>query len=196
MKTNKLLPTAFLVTALLGAGAVVATAQNVPPTAETETSAPVSAQSETAQPETGGAMSRIWNADFGGKGEHRGDRDGGRHDRSGGRHGGGAMMQQILNQADADGDGALAQAEIDAFRTAQVGSADTSGDGALAIEEFETLYNAFTRDRMVDAFQNLDSDGDGVISADEIDARVGGLVERMDRDGDGAISPADRGRRG
>ncbi len=183
MKLSKLLPTTFLVTALLGAGAAVATAQNQPATPP--------AGAETAAPETGGRVARIHEAHFGGKDGHRGGRGG-----PGGRHGGGEMMQQIFTQADADGDGTLTQAEIDEFRAMQVEDADTSGDGALTIDEFETLYNAFARDRMVDAFQALDSDGDGAISAEEIDARVGNMVERMDRDGDGVLSPADRGGRG
>ena len=190
MKTTKLLPTAFLVTALLGAGAAVATAQNTAPTdaeiTTTEQAAPEQARGE----ERPGFMERM-----------RGDRDGerggkghGERGGKGGRHGGGMMLQQIMTEVDTDGDGTLTRAEIDAFRTAQVGNVDTDGNGALTIEEFETLHNDFMRERMVDAFQALDADGDGEISTEEFDTRVDRLVNRMDRNDDGAISPEDRRR--
>ncbi|MGR3592049.1 MAG: EF-hand domain-containing protein [Limimaricola soesokkakensis] len=174
MTPKTLLPAAFLVTALLGAGAAIATAQSQP-AAET----PESATTQT--PERPGVIERI-RAGFGGKGGHR-------------HHGRPVMLQQIIEQADTNEDGALTRAEIDAFRAAQVESADASGDGALEIAEFETLYNAFTRERMVDAFQALDADGDGRISEEEMESRIDRLVSRLDRDGDGAIGPADRGRR-
>lgn len=177
MTPKTLLPAAFLVTALLGAGAAIATAQSQP-AAETPESA------TTQYPERPGVIQRI-RAGFGGKGGHR------HH----GRRGGPAMLQQIIEQADTNEDGALTRAEIDAFRAAQVESADASGDGALEIAEFEALYNAFTRERMVDAFQALDADGDGQISEEEMESRIDRLVSRLDRDGDGAIGPADRGRR-
>jgi Ca2+-binding EF-hand superfamily protein len=98
----------------------------------------------------------------------------------------------LFEEIDADGDGAVTQAEIDAFRAAKVAGADTSGDGALSIEEFDTLYREFTRWRMVRAFQELDTDGDGVISQAEMDRRFGRVVEQMDRDGDGALTLQDR----
>ena len=99
-----------------------------------------------------------------------------------------------MTEADTDGDGTLTRAEIDASRTAQVGNVDTDGNGALTIEECETLHNDFMRERMVDAFQALDADGDGEISTEELDTRVDRLVDRMARNDDGAISPEDRRR--
>ena len=180
MKTTIILPAAFLATALLGAVASIATAQDSQPA----DGAAAQTVSEPARAEGRDAFDRK----RGDRGDHGGRRGHGH------RHGGGALMQQVIDQADADDDGRLTQAEIDAFRTAQVSGADTDGDGALVIEEFEALYAAFIRDRMVDAFQDLDADGNGEISAEEIDDRVDGLVERLDRDGDGAISRADRRR--
>lgn len=112
-----------------------------------------------------------------------------------GMMGGGEMLRTLFVQIDADGDGAVTQDEIDAFRAARVGEADASGDGALSIEEFDTLYRAFTRSRMVDMFQDFDADGDGVISVEEMDVRFGDVVDRMDRDGDGALTLRDRGHR-
>ena len=126
---------------------------------------------------------------------HRADWRGGHGDRGGrGGHRGGAELMGLLEEADADGDGAVTQAELDEYRAARVGAVDASGDGALDVDEFDTLYRELTRTRMGDAFQRLDEDGDGAITTEEMDARFGGLVERFDRDGDGALSEADRGR--
>jgi hypothetical protein len=119
-----------------------------------------------------------------------GDR-GGRH--ANGHHGkrrGGmnrGMMREIFEKVDADNDGGVTRGEIDTFRAAQVGAADISGDGALSIEEFDTLYRDFMRTRMVRTFQRFDRDGDGSISADEIDRPIEHLIQRMDRDGDGTL---------
>lgn len=202
MKTTKILPTAFLVTALMGAGAVVATAQSndaateAPAATATEVAPEAAPEQGPAERDGRGFLARMRGGDDhrGEHGERRGGRDG--HRAMHGGHGmrGGMMMQQILTEADTDGDGALTQAEIDAYRSAQVSAADASGDGNLEIEEFATLYNQFMRPHMVDAFQELDADGDGAITAEELNTRVDGLVDRLDRDGDGAISPADRRR--
>ncbi len=101
----------------------------------------------------------------------------------------GAMMQKV----DADADGAVTQAEIDTFRATLVTGADTSGEGDISLDEFETIYLEMIRDRMVDAFQNLDSDGDGVVTQAEMDQRFGNVVEQMDRNDDGKIDADDRG---
>lgn len=69
---------------------------------------------------------------------------------------------------------------MNAFRAAKVAAADLNKDGALSLEEFDTLYRELTRTRMVRAFQSLDSDGDGVISAEEMDARVALIMQRME----------------
>lgn len=178
MTSRKLLTTAFLATALAAGSVMIAGAQE---TSDTPGSQPKSEQSEHR-------------ADF-----RHGDRDKGHGERGRGhgRHhkGGSEMFRTLFVQVDADGDGSVTQVEIDTFRAAKVGEADSSGDGALSIEEFDTLYREFTRSRMVDAFQDLDADGDGVISAAEMDSRFGDIVERMDRDDDGALT-LKRGRRG
>lgn len=166
MTKSKIFPAAFLVTSLVLSGAVIANAQSV----------------------TGDAPdTAVVQTDF--RGEHgpRGDQ---------GPRGMRGMFQQVMTEVDADGDGAVTQVEIDTFRSALVEGADTSGDGNLTIEEFETIFAEMVRDHMVDAFQDLDGDGDGNVTAAEMDARFGGIVERMDRNGDGALSADDRGGRG
>ena len=132
----------------------------------------------------------------------------GRDDRRGrhGRHGGGqrgallgafgpAGAEALFAAVDADGDGRVTQAEVDAYLDAQVAGADADTDGALALEEFAPVYFEQMRPRMVDAFQALDEDGSGTVTAEELDARFGGAVARFDRDGDDALTLQD-GRRG
>jgi hypothetical protein len=186
MNTSKLLPVAALVTMLVGAGAMVATAQTLNDTA---------GQGPRGQ---GGMMQAdMMQADWG-RGDGQGRGHGGRGGHGGHGRGGpmGGMMHEVFAQVDADGDGAVTQAEIDTWRTAQVTAADTSGDGQLSLAEFTPAWAAFMQSRVVDDFQALDNDGDGQITAAEIDARLGGVVERFDQNGDGALSPADRMGRG
>lgn len=175
MKPGKALPAAFLALVLAGGGAALATAQG----------AQAGDDAISAHPRMEHGESRE------GHGREHGQRGHFGH-RGHGGFGGGEMLRTIFAQVDADDDGSVTQAEIDAFRAARIEQADASGDGALSIEEFDTLYREFTRFRMVDAFQHLDADGDGVIDSAEMDSRVGGIVERMDRDGDGALTLRDR----
>lgn len=188
MKPSRILPAAVLAVALVGTGALVATAQDSATLSNTTPAAsghpmPMKAGFRGDDHERGERMEHRGDHERGERGEHRGGR------------GGPAMFMDLFGQVDADGDGAVTQDEIDAFRTAKIGAADTSGDGALSIEEFETLYREFTRARMVDAFQSLDADGDGTITEAEIDNRVGFIVDRLDRDGDGVLT-LQTGRRG
>ena len=106
--------------------------------------------------------------------------------------GGMRMLGAAMSRIDADNSGSITQDEIDTFRGALVAGADASGDGAITLDEFTAIYLELSRDRMVDRFQDLDADGDGTITGAEMDARFGGIVDRMDRNGDGELSRADR----
>ncbi len=168
MPQFRLLPLGAVIIGLAVSAAAVATAQNTPDIA--------------TQPQ---ASEKLFKA-HGRKGHH------------GGRGGGSSeMMRMIFGAVDANGDGSVTQEEVDSYRATKLGEVDASGDGALSLDEFATLYAEFTRGRMVDRFQDLDADGDGMISDAEMDARFGNIVERMDRDDDGALTLQDRrGRRG
>lgn len=116
--------------------------------------------------------------------------------RHGGRGGRRAMMQ-MLRQADTDNDNALTQAELDAFVQSKVQAADANDDGDITLAEFETIWGEMTRRFMVDAFQRLDDDGSGTITAAERTERFGNVVSRLDRNDDGKLDRADmRGRKG
>ncbi|MEM8571831.1 MAG: hypothetical protein AAGG56_13135 [Pseudomonadota bacterium] len=176
MEMKKLLPASILVVALSAGSVAMVSAQDRSPMTD-EREMRTEAQEHRAH--------------------YRGDREArDRLDRGGFRDRG--MRENFIilfEEVDMDGDGMVTQEEVDAFRDAKVGEADTSGDGALSIEEFDDLYREFTRSQMVDLFQRLDANGDGVIGSEEMDRRFGNAVERMDRNGDGALSIQD-GRRG
>jgi Ca2+-binding EF-hand superfamily protein len=104
----------------------------------------------------------------------------------------GAMFEEF----DADGDGKLTQAEIDAGAKSRFAEADADKQGGVTIQEFEPWFWKQHREMMVRAFQFLDRDGDGSITEAEVTVLTGKAVERMDRNGDGALSREDRGRRG
>lgn len=180
MISTKLIPAAFLAVAATVSGLTVATAQT----------------SDIPMTRTQGDLDPT-KADFrfgwGGDRDGRGDRQWGQGGR---RHGGGEMFGQMMQDVDANADGAITQEEINAFYTAKVAEADASGDGDLSLEEFQTIFAEMTRGRMVDVFQRLDDDGDGAVTAAELDDRFGNVVERMDRNDDGQLDADDRGRRG
>lgn len=184
MTNSKLLPGGLIAVAALLSGLTVATAQTAPETApvKMETSA-------NAQDHTRGDCGKA-HKDHGKRGGH--EQHGGR----GGRGGPGMMVGQVIKKADANNDRAVTQVEIDTFRAAAVANADVSGEGEISIDEFETIYLQLIRNQMVDTFQDLDEDGDGVVTQVEMDKRFGNVVERMDRNDDGQLDREDRPNRG
>ncbi|WP_146584436.1 EF-hand domain-containing protein [Puniceibacterium confluentis] len=171
MKPSKFLPVSFLAIIAVFGGLSLATAQTAIDTT------PKSSVIEAHAPD-------------GARGDFRGAR-GGRED-----HGGRGLLGQVLKQVDADGDRAVTQAEIDTFRATIVAGADASGEGDISLEEFATIYLDLMRSQMVDAFQTLDEDGNGVVTQAEMDERFGDVVTRMDRNDDGKLDRADHGGRG
>ncbi len=137
------------------------------------------------------------------------------HDRGGMRGGmmGGAMMDGPMMggammgagmmggfdfaEVDADGDGKVTQAELDAHRQAAVTGLDADGDGMISKDEamaFATEKMQAHVTAMIDRqFMARDVDGDGKLSAVEMIAPPArtGLFDRADADGDGAISEAE-----
>jgi Ca2+-binding EF-hand superfamily protein len=101
----------------------------------------------------------------------------------------------LMKNFDTDGDGSVAQEEIDAVRLEQITKFDSSGDGSLDLSEYEALWLDAMRERMVDRFQAHDDDGDGSVTPEEFNEDFEGLVERMDRNDDGVLNSDDRGMR-
>lgn len=115
-------------------------------------------------------------------------------DRGPGRGEGAALLIQRFDAMDADKDGKLTQAEIDAFRAARFAAADANGDGALDKDELAALrlqeMQARAGDQAVKMLERMDADGDGKLSAAEMPGEGAGgrLFAQADADKDGAIS--------
>lgn len=112
------------------------------------------------------------------------------------------MLEQRFAELDADGDGSVTQAEIEAFRQARFERADKDGDGLLSQEEAMAEDERMSEEAAARRFAAMDKNGDGGLSPDEIGDPVMGMFERLDRNEDGALSQeeferlAKRGRRG
>ena len=93
---------------------------------------------------------------------------------------------------DSDGDGRVSREE---FQSGDVGGrgrglakADTDGDGAVSRDEIQAALNDETSkraERMVGAFDEMDSDGNGVVTREEM---ADGAFSRLDTDGDGYVT--------
>jgi hypothetical protein len=106
---------------------------------------------------------------------------------------------QPMMRADADGDGLLTRAEVEAARDRLFTRLDGDGDGALSQREVAALQDriALRRDiamkRIGMVAARRDEDGDGVITR----AEMGGgpdLFSLLDTDGDDALSMRERRR--
>lgn len=122
----------------------------------------------------------------------------------GGGFGGARMGGEVFDQFDADKDGVLTKAEVDAFRADRIRRFDGNGDSRLGLDEFQGLWAEMTRPVQVRAFQFVDADGDGQVSDEEMRRPLDALFARVDRDDDGSVArdelrgggPRDRGGRG
>ena len=104
---------------------------------------------------------------------------------------GGGMEQTRMGMMDRDmmtmmmpRDGGQSMSE--AMRT-KIDEFDADKNGALTLSEFKNLHMAALRERMVDRFQHLDSDGDGQITQIEIEAAVARMDAMKDKAGNFGI---------
>ena len=112
---------------------------------------------------------------------------------------GGQGPRVTFEELDADSNGSVTEAEMQAHRAARFTTADTDGDGSLSRAELEAQMTSGKEsrierrlDRMMD---HLDADDNGTLSQEEL-AEAGGErkgkgFSRLDKDGDGAVSKAE-----
>lgn len=142
----------------------------------------------------------------------------GKHGRG---HGHGRAHAMHLIQFDANKDGQITRAEIDAGIEAKFKTADTNGDGKLDAAEFQKHNDARKAERQAqreawrakmeaegrdpkgkpphdrggragfDPMKHMDWNLDGVITLDEFGGKTRSQAMRADRDGDGTILVAD-----
>ena len=96
-------------------------------------------------------------------------------------------MEKRFTEMDADKDGKITAAELEAFRAARFAAADANGDGKLSLEEMDAARAEQRKERFGRMIAKLDKDGDGQLSAEEMPAR-GDRMMKLDTDGDGAVS--------
>jgi Ca2+-binding EF-hand superfamily protein len=95
---------------------------------------------------------------------------------------------------DANSDGSITIEDIEALRAQRFAALDADGNGSVSRQEFMDHAAGRAGDRAGTMFDRLDSDGDGVLSRDAIEARrgdgpdAGRMISRFDTDGDGAVS--------
>jgi hypothetical protein len=98
---------------------------------------------------------------------------------------------------DADGNGQVTKAELEAFRAARAAEVDGNGDGLVSVEELRAADLKQAEARATERAQRMiaahDTDGDGQLSAAEMvmPPVPEGLFDRVDANGDGAITEAE-----
>lgn len=113
----------------------------------------------------------------------------------GGMMGGGHMGGDMMQMFDTDDDGTVTADEMRTQLQAKLTEYDADSNGALSIAEFETLHSAMMREMMVDRFQELDADGDGSVTGEEMTAPADKMarMEKMHSGMGGMMGQSDGG---
>ena len=134
------------------------------------------------------AAKEMTNEKSGAKAEH-GKQYHGREFGKLGRHHNAMMSGHgIIMTFDTKGDGRVTQVEIDEYRGNGLAKFDTDGNGSLTLSEYEALWLAAMREKMVDRFQHLDADGNALVTTEEFKRPYANMVRHMDKNGDGVLS--------
>lgn len=92
---------------------------------------------------------------------------------------------QLINNEDTDGDRLLSAEEIRAPLEEDFARVDANGDGQVCRTEFITAYrHVYLRQEATKVIENNDTDGDGVLSAEELGVPEE-VFEALDTNGDG-----------
>ncbi|MBL4617531.1 MAG: hypothetical protein JKY46_07515 [Robiginitomaculum sp.] len=73
---------------------------------------------------------------------------------------------------DTNDDGEVSKDEIKAAKAKEMSKYDKNRNRSLSLSEYENLWMAKQRNRMVDQFQDLDEDGDGKVTEKEFAAKA------------------------
>lgn len=108
----------------------------------------------------------------------------------------------MLGRYDADNNGQVSAEEYTAGRTQQFGQIDANADGKVSRDEYAAFQQQMMAQwgggnggadpsrlqRHIDDFMSADTDGDGLVSADEYKASGDARFKSLDTNGDGVIS--------
>ena len=92
---------------------------------------------------------------------------------------------------DTDGDGKVSSAEIRAEHKRLMGAADVDADGKLSVEEFRRRGRWFQALGATTLFDLMDSNGDQILTLEEIQAPSQRWLKRYDGNGDDAIEQSE-----
>jgi EF hand len=95
--------------------------------------------------------------------------------------------QRMIEALDADKDGRLSLAEIEAEQQRLFATVDADKNGILSVEEFRLRGGQLSRFGGTTLFDLLDVNGDQMITADELAGPTGRWHRRYDTNGDGAL---------
>lgn len=95
----------------------------------------------------------------------------------------------VYRSFDADADGAVSPAELEAGLAALLGAHDADGNGALSSEEFATLFAQVARGMAERPFAMMDADASGEVSAEELALPAQRMAEMQHRHGADADRP-------
>ncbi len=96
---------------------------------------------------------------------------------------------QILLRFDANHDGSLTRAEMEAGLKADFAADDTNHDGVLELDEVRAVNDKRWSEDASAASPLVDWNHDGVVDFDEFAATARSLFDQMDADGNGVLSP-------
>ena len=103
-------------------------------------------------------------------------------------------MQRAFERYDVNKDGVITQEEVEAVIVERFNSF-AGENGVITLDDFRSAWVENSRNPMVRAFQRLDSDGDGTVTAEEFNASSDAMFNRLDRDGNGELTRPGRGER-
>ncbi len=105
-------------------------------------------------------------------------------------------MQQRLERADTDKSGDISLDEFTAAFKERFGKADANKDGKLTVAEIADEIERQRTERMArHMLDRFDVNGDGELTAEEIESRQQKMFALMDRNDDGKIAPDEMPRR-
>ncbi len=97
----------------------------------------------------------------------------------------------LFQEMDANKDGKVAQAEIEAFEAARAAEIDANHDGKITADEIQAFREKERAKREAAMLARMDANGDGSVSVQEYEAAQTWRLARMDRNGDGMIDEQD-----
>lgn len=105
----------------------------------------------------------------------------------------GMMLVELFDSVDADKDGKVTYAELEAHRKAEFDAADTNKDGSLTADELSARALARFQEKLAERTQamldNMDNDGSGGLSQNEMGEGPGMRnFARIDADNDGFVT--------